>query len=61
MCRNIQRGTQSKMASQLVGMEVSPSILQQLKVLTDRGDSEVFHRSEYKYNVYSIQIVMQIT
>ena len=51
---------QSKMASQLVGTELSPSVLQQIKIVIrwkDRGDPELSHKD--RYDVYNIKIVMQ--
>ena len=51
------------MASQLVRTELSPSILQQFKILSrwkDRGDPGVSHKHKDVYNMYNIQIIMKI-
>ena len=49
------------MVSQLVGIELSPSIIQQFKILVRwkfRREPEVSHRGKDSYDIYNIQIVM---
>ena len=60
----IPHGTHSKIVSQLVGTDPSPSTLRQFKILIrlkDRRDPDVSHRCKDRHDLYNIQIVMKFS